>query len=168
MFSIANRYVLAEETTLDTREQKKELGHPDQPSSSKGLDKKRKLDHSINAVERTHRHKEYWPKMGKFEGFLDHICIFYPQGEHKTRVYDQFQGLARGSQGQLPQAYKEVNYIFGGPESYEPKMKQKLTAREALAVGPTTPSTLDGPRSPLPSTAVPTQTLYQSRGGILW
>jgi hypothetical protein len=36
MFSIANRYALAEEVTLDTREQKKELTHPDQPSSSKG------------------------------------------------------------------------------------------------------------------------------------
>jgi hypothetical protein len=36
MFSITNRYALAEEVTLDTREQKKELTHPDQPSSSKG------------------------------------------------------------------------------------------------------------------------------------
>jgi hypothetical protein len=44
MFSIANRYALAEEVTLDTTEQKKELGHPDQPSSSKGHYKKRKLD----------------------------------------------------------------------------------------------------------------------------
>jgi hypothetical protein len=28
MFSIANRYALAEEVTLDTREQKKESGYP--------------------------------------------------------------------------------------------------------------------------------------------
>jgi hypothetical protein len=46
MFSITNRYALVEEATLDTREQKKESGHPDQPSSSKGHKKKRKLDHS--------------------------------------------------------------------------------------------------------------------------
>jgi hypothetical protein len=53
MFVIANRYALAEEATLDTREEKKEKdsGHTDQPSSSKGHDKKRKADHSINAVE---------------------------------------------------------------------------------------------------------------------
>jgi hypothetical protein len=51
MFSITNRYALAEEVTLDTREQKKESGHPDQPSSSKGHNKKKKLDRSINAVE---------------------------------------------------------------------------------------------------------------------
>jgi hypothetical protein len=31
MFSIANRYTMAEEATLDTREQK-ESDHPDQPS----------------------------------------------------------------------------------------------------------------------------------------
>jgi hypothetical protein len=53
MFAIANKYALAEVVTLDTREQKKEeSGHTDQPSSSKGHDKKRKADHSVNAVER--------------------------------------------------------------------------------------------------------------------
>jgi hypothetical protein len=50
MFSIANRYALTEEVTLDTREQK-ESGHLDQPSSSKGHNKKKKLDYSVNAVE---------------------------------------------------------------------------------------------------------------------
>jgi hypothetical protein len=52
MFAIANKYALVEEATLDTREQKKESGHTDQPSSSKGHDKKKKADHSINTVER--------------------------------------------------------------------------------------------------------------------
>jgi hypothetical protein len=44
MFAIANKCALAEEATLDTREKKKdkELGHTDQPSSWKGLDKERK------------------------------------------------------------------------------------------------------------------------------
>jgi hypothetical protein len=35
--------------------------------------------------------------------------------------------------GDFPEAHKEVNYIFGGPDSYEPKRKQKLTAREVMA-----------------------------------
>jgi hypothetical protein len=54
MFAIAKKYALAEEATLNTREQKKEKesSHMDQPSSSKGHDKKRKVDRSINAVER--------------------------------------------------------------------------------------------------------------------
>jgi hypothetical protein len=41
--------------------------------------------------------------------------------------------------------HKEANYIFGGPNSYEPKRKQKLTAREVLAVGPATPECLRWP-----------------------
>jgi hypothetical protein len=53
LFAIVNKYALAEEATLDTREQKKEdSGHADQPSSSKGHNKKREAGHSINMVER--------------------------------------------------------------------------------------------------------------------
>jgi hypothetical protein len=54
MFAITNKYALTEEATVDTREQKKEKdsGHKDQLSSSKGHDKKRKADRSVNAVER--------------------------------------------------------------------------------------------------------------------
>jgi hypothetical protein len=52
MFAIANKYALAEEATLNTREQKKkELGHTDQLSSSMGHDKKRKLDRSVNMAD---------------------------------------------------------------------------------------------------------------------
>jgi hypothetical protein len=40
--------------------------------------------------------------------------------------------------GDIPNTHKEVNYIFGGPDSYEPKRKQKLTAWEVLVVKPTT------------------------------
>jgi hypothetical protein len=53
MLAITNKYALAEEATLNTREQKKEKdsGHANQPSSSKGHDKKRKAEHSMNNVE---------------------------------------------------------------------------------------------------------------------
>jgi hypothetical protein len=79
IFTITNRYFLAEEATLDTREQTKEKdsGHVDQPSSYKGHNKKRKVDHSINVVERPQCNKEYRPKLGEFEGFLDRFCIFH-------------------------------------------------------------------------------------------
>jgi hypothetical protein len=40
--------------------------------------------------------------------------------------------------GDFPKAHKEVNYIYGGPESYESRRKQKLTPREVMAVSPTT------------------------------
>jgi hypothetical protein len=39
----------------------------------------------------------------------------------------------------FPDASKEVNYIFDGPDSYESKRKYKLTAREVMTVGPATP-----------------------------
>ncbi len=53
MLAITNKYALAEEATLDTREQRKEKesGHSYQHISSKGHDKKRKVGHSVNAVE---------------------------------------------------------------------------------------------------------------------
>jgi hypothetical protein len=184
MFSITNRYALAEKATVDTREQKKMSGHPDQPSSSKGHDKKRKPDRSINVVERPRRQKEYWPRPGEFEGFLDRICIFHHQGKHKTGDYDGLQGFVdevlmtakpadqekkpKDPKGDFPENHKEVNYIFGCPVMYEPKRNQKLIAWEVLAVRPTNPSALDGLRSPLPSTKMTTQTLYQSQGDILW
>jgi hypothetical protein len=96
MFAITNKYALAEEATLDTREQKKEKdsSHVDQPSSSKGHDKKRKVDHSVNVVERPRRSKEYWSRSSEFEGFLDCICIFHPQGKHKTKNCDRLHGFA--------------------------------------------------------------------------
>jgi hypothetical protein len=64
-------------------------------------------------------------------------------------------------------AHKEVNYIFGGPDSYEPKRKQKLIAREVLLVGPATLEYLRWSEVPITFDPVTTWTLFQSRGGIL-
>jgi hypothetical protein len=148
MFAIANKYTLVEEATLDTREQKKEKesSHLNQPSSSKGHDKKRKVDRSINTVEGSWCNKGYRPRSGEFKGFLDCICIFHPQGKHKTQDCDWLQGFAdevlktaivadqdrkpNEPKGNFLEAHKEVNYIYGGPDSYESRMKQKLTTRE--------------------------------------
>jgi hypothetical protein len=41
--------------------------------------------------------------------------------------------------GNIPKAHKEVNYIYCGPDSYESRRKQKLTAREVMEVSPATP-----------------------------
>jgi hypothetical protein len=53
MLAITYKYALAKEVTLDTREHKKEKdpGHADYRSTTKGHDKKRKADHSVNMVE---------------------------------------------------------------------------------------------------------------------
>jgi hypothetical protein len=140
MLAIANKYALAEEVALDTREQKEtESSHSDQPSSSKGHDKKRKVDRSVNNVERPRRSKEYRPRLGEFEGFLDCICNFYPQGKHKTWDCGQLLGFRdevvktakkanqekkpEEPKGDFSKAHKEVNYIYGGPNSYESRRK---------------------------------------------
>jgi hypothetical protein len=34
----------------------------------------------------------------------------------------------------FPEARKEVNYIYNGPNSYESKRKKKLTTREVMVV----------------------------------
>jgi hypothetical protein len=160
MLAIANKYALAEEVTLDTRDIKKdnELGHSDQPSSSKSNDKKRKSDRSVANVERSRRNKEYQSQLGEFEGFLDQICIFHPQGKHKTQDCDLLQGftdevLKMGKKadqekkpeypkGDFPEVHKEINYIYGGPDSYESRRKQKLTTQEVMAVSPANPEYL--------------------------
>jgi hypothetical protein len=79
MLVIPNKYAMAEEATLDTKEQKKdkELGPSNQPSSSKSHDKKRKADHSMANVEQPQCNKEYRPRPSEFKGFLDQICIFH-------------------------------------------------------------------------------------------
>jgi hypothetical protein len=38
----------------------------------------------------------------------------------------------------FPEAHKEVNYIFGGLDSYEPKRNKKLIARQVMVVKPAT------------------------------
>jgi hypothetical protein len=44
--------------------------------------------------------------------------------------------------GDFPEAHKEVNYIYGGLDSYESRRKQKLMARKVMAVSPATPEYL--------------------------
>jgi hypothetical protein len=40
--------------------------------------------------------------------------------------------------GDFPETHKEVNYIYGGPNSYESRRKQKFTTREVMTVSPAT------------------------------
>jgi hypothetical protein len=51
--------------------------------------------------------------------------------------------------GDFPEAQKEVNYIYGGSDSYESRRKQKLTAGEVMAVSPTTPEYLKWSEVPI-------------------
>jgi hypothetical protein len=145
MLAIANKYTLAEKATFNNKDSNwnsrkdKEPGQSDWPSSSKGNDKKRKLDCSVAKIEQLRHNKEYRPWPGEFEGFLDRICIFQPHGKHKTQGSDWLEGFAdevlrsakkvqqdkmsEDMKGDFPKAHKEVNYIYGGPNSYESRRK---------------------------------------------
>jgi hypothetical protein len=51
--------------------------------------------------------------------------------------------------GDFPKAHKEVNYIYGGPDSNESKRERKLTTREVMAVSPATPEYLKWSEVPI-------------------
>jgi hypothetical protein len=126
MLAIANRYALAEEVTLNSREHKK-----------------RNADRFVNVVERPWRNKEYRPRPGEFEGFLDRIYIFHPQGKYKTRDCDGLQDFTEEVLKMTKGANQEPRGDF--PEAH----KQKLTAREVMAVSPATPEYLKWSEVPI-------------------
>jgi hypothetical protein len=70
----------------------------------------------------------------RLQGFTDEVLKTGKGAEQEKKLKDP--------KGEFLEAQKEVNYIFGGPNSYEPRRKQKLTAREVMAVGTTTPEYL--------------------------
>jgi hypothetical protein len=53
-------------------------------------------------------------------------------------------------QSYFPEDHEGVNYIYGGPNLYELRRKQKLTTREVMAVSPTTPEYLKWFKVPIP------------------
>jgi hypothetical protein len=50
-----------------------------------------------------------------------------------TKKADQ-EKKPKEPKGDFPEVHKEVSYIYGGPNSYESKRKQKLTARDVMPV----------------------------------
>jgi hypothetical protein len=89
MLAITNKYSLAEEVTLDSREDKKdkELSQSDRLDTSKNNDKNRKHDHSVASLERLRCNRtEYQPRSGEFKGFLDGIYILHPRGNTRLEA----------------------------------------------------------------------------------
>jgi hypothetical protein len=182
MFSIAIKYALAKEATFNTREQKeKESGHTDQPGSSKGHDKKRKADHSVNTMERLQHHKEYWPRLGDFEGFASASSNPKESTRSRTATDSKVLQMRFSRRPEVPIKRKSLR----NPTMTSPKpirgsttsmvapiymsqggSRNSQTGRSWWSLLPPQ-STLDGLRSPLPSTVVTTQSLCQSWGGIL-
>jgi hypothetical protein len=70
--------------------------------------------------------------------------------------------------GDFSEAHMEVNYIFGGLDTYEPKRKQKLTAREVMAINPTTPEYLRWSEVPITFDRGDQLDFIPKPGGIPW
>jgi hypothetical protein len=66
----------------------------------------------------------------RLQGFVDEVL--------KMAIGANQEKKPEEPKGDFSEAQKKVNYIYGGPTSYESKRKQKLTAREVIAVLPGT------------------------------
>jgi hypothetical protein len=65
-----------------------------------------------------------------------------------AKVVDQ-EKKPKEPKGDFLEAHKEVNYIYGGPDSYESRRKQKPIAQEVMAVSPATPQYLKWSKVPI-------------------
>jgi hypothetical protein len=95
----------------------------------------------------------------RLQGFIDKVL-------KKAKEVDQDK-KPEGPKGDFLVAHKEVNYIYGGPESYESRRKQKLTAREVMAVSPATPEYLKWSEVPITFECSNHLNLVPKPGGIL-
>jgi hypothetical protein len=66
----------------------------------------------------------------------------FTYGVLKTAKGADQEKKPKNPMGDFPEAHKEVNYIYGGPNSYESRMKQNLRAQEVMEVSLATPGYL--------------------------
>ncbi|KAK3161145.1 hypothetical protein QOZ80_1BG0072700 [Eleusine coracana subsp. coracana] len=147
-FEIADKYASGESALDDIRGKGKEK-RSDKPESSE-KDKKRKPDNAVNTVDR------FWknPRTNQpsTNELLSGICPWHPKGNHKAKDCYYLKGFAtaalkvakdpprhnnsnkdkpkdiddKDDLGEFQEPRKEVNFIFGGPDAYTSKRKQKI------------------------------------------
>jgi hypothetical protein len=176
MFTIANKYARPKEVTLDTRGQKKEKDscQADQPSSSKGHDKKE------NGRDTTRSTGPGWVNL-KASWIASAFLTPRESTRRRTTTDSKLSQMKYSRWPKEPIRRKSLKNL----RATSPKLRRRsTTAMVALILmshggsrnsqpgrswrsHPPPPSTLSGPRSPSPSTAVTTWTLGQSWGCIL-
>ncbi|GJN13384.1 hypothetical protein PR202_gb00078 [Eleusine coracana subsp. coracana] len=147
-FKITDKYASGESALDDIRGKGKEK-RSDKPESSK-KDKKRKSDNAVNTVDR------FWKNPQTIQPSTDELlsglCPWHPKGNHKAKDCYYLKGFAtaalkvakdpprcnnsnkdkpkddddKDDSGEFQEPRKEVNFIFGGPDAYTSKHKQKL------------------------------------------
>jgi hypothetical protein len=168
MFAITNKCALAEEVTLDTREQKKEKdsGHADKPSSCKGHDKQRKVDHSINMMNL----KASWityafftPKESTRPGTAADSKVSQIKYSRRPRGLIKRKSLKNLRVTSPTLTRRSTTSMVALILKRQGRSRISQPGRSWQS-HPPPPS---GLRSPSPSTAVITRTLFQSQGSIL-
>jgi len=152
---VANSFAEAQDAALGARGGRKDKrsDQGEQPKTSRSRDKKRRLDREVAATERPLRPRaEYRMGDGEFKENLEKKCIFHPDASHLTKeciklksFAKQFIGAQRTGEpsnrseegkGGSPSTNREINYIFGGTDTYEGKRKAKLALREVMMTNP--------------------------------
>jgi hypothetical protein len=75
------------------------------------------------------------------QGFTEEVLKLAKKANQEKKVDEPKNNFLK--------ARKEINYIYGGPNFYESKRKQKLTDREIMIVSPATPEYLKWSEVPI-------------------
>jgi hypothetical protein len=142
MFTVANKYAPVEEVTLDTIDQKKEKesGLTDRPNSSKGHDKKSQDCDGL-------------------QGFKGEVLKM-------AKVSDQ-EKILKNPRVTSPMLIRSSTTSMVAPRHMSQGGSINSQLQRSWRSHPPTLSTLNGPRSPLCSTAMTTQSLCHCRGDII-
>ncbi|KAK3142839.1 hypothetical protein QOZ80_4BG0352370 [Eleusine coracana subsp. coracana] len=134
----------------------------DKPESSK-KDKRRKPDNVVNTVDRFRKNPR--TNQPSTDELLSGLCPWHPKGNHKAKDCYYLKGFApaalkvakdpprrnnsnkdktkddddKDDSGEFQEPRKEVNFIFGGPDAYTSKRRQKLELQEINSLEPATP-----------------------------
>ena len=149
-FEIADKFTSGE-SALDDIQGKGKKKQSNKPESSK-KDKKRKSDNMVHTVDQLQKNPR--TSQSSTDKLLRGPCLWHPKGNHKAKDCYRLKGFAmaalkvakdpprrnskdktnddgdKDDSGEFQEPCKEVNFIFGGPDAYVCKRKQKLELRE--------------------------------------
>ncbi|GJN23894.1 hypothetical protein PR202_gb11586 [Eleusine coracana subsp. coracana] len=158
-FEIADKFASGESALDDIRGKGKEK-RSDKPKSSK-KEKKRKSNNMVHMVDRFQKNPR--TNQPSTDELLSGPYLWHPKGNHKAKDCYRLKGFVIAAlkvakdpprhnskdktkddgymddSGEFQEPRKEVNFIFGGPDAYVSKRKQKLELREINSVEPAAP-----------------------------
>lgn len=102
------------------------------------------VGHTIFHPQSSHKIKDYF----HLKAFAEKVLKLLELESHKPKTSKK-NDLDKGDKADFPQSTHDIMYIFGGPDSYESKRKQKLMTREVFPIEPTNPEFLHWLKNPI-------------------